>query len=100
MKLLWTIVAVSLAWSASLFTFMMVAFAGGGYANSSSVSDSVIKVFDLALFILPACWALAGILVLVAYFKAWGTAHYWWVLAPLPPTVLFGFWIFYLLPKS
>lgn len=100
MKLLWTVVAVAITWSASLFTFMMVAFAGGGYANSSAVNESVIKIFDLALLILPACWAVAGILMLVAYFKAWGTTHYWWVMPPLALTALFGVWVFLLLPRS
>ncbi len=100
MKLLWTMVTVLIAWSGSLVTFMMVAFAGGGLASNPSVSQSAIRVIDLALFILPGFWAVAGVLILVAYFKAWGSAHYWWLLAPLPPTVVFVFWMVTMLPRS
>ncbi len=100
MKLLWTLVAVLFAWSGSLLTFMAVAFAGGGLVNNPSVSKAVIKVIDLALFILPGCWAVAGLLVLLAYFRAWEPAHYWWAIAPLLPTVVFIFWMFNQVPRS
>ena len=100
MKLGWTIGAVAFTWSGCLVTFMLVVFAGGGFANNPSVGKSVIKVFDLALFVIPGFWALAGVLLLIAYFMQWGANHYWWTAMPLPFTIAFIVWMLSLSPGS
>lgn len=93
MKLGWTIGAVAFSWAGCLLTFMLVVFAGGGYAGNPSVSKSVIRIFDAAMFVIPGLWALAGIVLIVAYLKAWGSSHYWWAALPLPFTVAFILWM-------
>ena len=100
MKLGWTIGAVAFAWTGCLVTFMLVVFAGGGYANNPAIGKGVIKVFDVAMFVVPGIWALAGIVLLVAYFREWGANHYWWAASPLPFTIAFVLWMMSLAPKS
>ena len=93
MKLGWTIGAVLFSGAGCLMTFMLVAFAGGGYADSPHIGKSVLKVFDIALFVIPGIWAAAGVLLLIAYFREWGANHYWWAVAPLPFTIAFIVWL-------
>ena len=100
MKLGWTIGAVAFSWTACLMTFMLVVFAGGGYANNPSISKGIIKIFDLAMFVLPGLWAIAGVILLLAYFREWGASHYWWAASPLPFTIAFILWMLSLSPKA
>ena len=100
MKLGWTIAAVAFSWAGCLMVFMMIVFAGGGFANNPQISQSIIKIFDMAMFIIPGVWALAGIILLVAYFKAWGAYHYWWATVPLPFTIAFVLWMSNLASRS
>ena len=81
-------------------TFMLVVFAGGGYANNPTISQGIIKIFDLAMFALPGLWAVAGIILLIAYFREWGAVHYWWTALPLPFTIAFVVWMMSLSPKA
>ena len=62
-------------------------------------SKSIIKIFDIAMFVVPGLWAVAGIILLVAYFREWGTNHYWRAFLPLPFTVAFVVWMMNLAPK-
>ena len=100
MKLGWTIGAVIFSMTGCLVTFMLVAFAGGGYVSNPSISQGIVKVFDMALYVLPGVWALAGIILLIAYFRGWGTSHYWWAAAPLLCTIAFVLWMTSLSPNS
>ena len=100
MKLGWVIGAVAFTWTGCLVTFMLVAFAGGGYANNPNIGKGVIGIFNTALFVIPGLWALAGIILLVAYFREWGAGHYWWTLLPLPFTLAFVFWMMNLSTRS
>ncbi len=100
MKLGWTIGAVAFSWTGCLMVFMLVIFAGGGYANNPSIGKNVIRIFDLAMFVVPGLWALAGIILLVAYFREWGASHYWWTALPLPFTIAFVMWMSSLSSRS
>ncbi len=93
MKLGWTIAAVLFSGTGCMMTFMLVVFAGGGYANNPAIDKGIIKVFDIAMFVIPGIWAAAGLILLVAYFREWGAMHYWWAAAPLPFTIAFILWM-------
>ncbi len=100
MKLGLTIAAVIFSWAGCLVTFMLIVFAGGGYANNPATGKSVIKIFDIAMFVIPGLWAFAGIILLVALFREWGGNHYWWAALPLPFTIAFIVWMSSLAPRA
>ena len=100
MKLGWTIAAVLFAGTGCLVTLMLVVFAGGGYANNPATGRNVIRIFDIAMFVVPGLWAVAGIVLLLAYFREWGANHYWWAALPLPFTIAFVLWLTSLSTRS
>jgi len=94
MKLLWVALAILFNCGLGMFLFMLVAFAGGGYANGGE-KRYLIKFFDMALLGLPALCAIAVVMLIVAYFAGWGPGHYWWAALPLPFAIVFVVWMFW-----
>lgn len=67
-----------------MMAFMLAVFAGGGIANGGKVGTWGMRFLDLSLLALPALCFVAMVMLWVAYFRDWGTAHYWWNAFPIP----------------
>lgn len=93
MKLWSVILAVFFDLGLAMVSFMFVAFAGGGFANNSSISKATIRIFDVCMFAIPAFCGLASIMLVAGYWNAWGPSTYWWTIAPIPVLIVFYFWM-------
>jgi hypothetical protein len=93
MKLWLVSLASCLDLGLAMVSFMFVAFAGGGFANNSSISKATIRIFDACMFVIPAFCVLASIMLFVGYWSGWGAKTYWWTISPIPVLIVFYFWM-------
>lgn len=89
MSLFWVVFSVVAQLGLAMMLFLLVAFSGGGIANQDKVSESVILVLDVSLYVLPLLCVISAGLMIHGYLSGASARTYWWHLLPMPAAIAY-----------
>ena len=89
MSLLWVIIGTVLQAGFAYFTFMIVAFSGGGLASGTSLSKLKLFILNTSIYILPGICLLCAAIVIFQYINNGSAYSYWWYAVPAFSTAIY-----------